>query len=632
MKTLPKYILIIALAQIAIIFVVSGGWAFRQFKQDIVSTQYANQQKMTRIINQSLKLYFDELRFITENLANHPAFSKVEANIRADSIRYKPFKGDKPEKIINREGINRILHAKPNQHFYNWQVFKGLPEKVNGKLIAEERRLLVRNSLRAFRDIHYIFEMDKNGDLVFLEPFDTQKNITSFNYEFRDYLRLVKANKKSALSEGYISHDVNRTQIITMATPIFDETHQVVRVIGASISAATVRDRVFKTLRESISDGLNDGTVFYLVDRHGHGVASSSGKNIFFPVEGNQNDEGDFGNFRSLGFFKQMDWTPDVLEKGNLWERKTRSWLFGSLKRDYSGIYKNFDGQQVFASFFPAPIVAEGDLNWGILIETPVSQLLKSENSLIFYFTLAILVLVLLLGSLSCLIFNNIKKLETEILTKEKELKSVTAQVAHDIRSPLAALEVFSNTVDQVPDSEKAMLKEAVSRIKDISHDLMIEYKPKKSGLATPASLIKCVISEKREKFRHLTSVEISFVDEVKHRKLLIDVDSSEFKRVLSNLIDNAVESLNEVGRVFVTLKSYGSYILIQIMDNGSGIPKEIVERIGHEAKSMGKEGGLGLGLMHAYRSVKSWGGSLEVSPRLEMRGTRIAVVLPMFS
>jgi signal transduction histidine kinase len=632
MKTLPKYILVIALAQIAIIFVVSGGWAFRRFKHDLVSSQYANQEKMTRIINQSLKLYFDELRFITENLANHPAFANVKDNIKADSIRYEHFKGGNPEKLIKKEGINQILKAKPHQPFYNWQIFKGLPEKQKGQLLAGERRLLVRNTLRAFRDIHYIFEMDKNGDLVFLEPFDTQKNITSFNYEFRDYLRLVKANKKSAISEGYISHDVNRTQIITMATPIFDETHQVVRVIGASISAATLRDRVFKTLRESISDGLNDGTVFYLIDRHGHGVASSSGKHIFFPVEGNPSDEGDLGNFRGLGFFKQMDWTPDVLEKGNLWERKTRSWLFGSLKRDYSGIYKNFDGQQVFASFFPAPIVAEGDLNWGILIETPVSQLLKSENSLIYYFTLAVLVLVLLLGSLSCLIFNNISKLEKEILDKEKELKSITAQVAHDIRSPLAALEVFSNTVDLIPETEKAMLKEAVLRIKDIAHDLILENKPKKNGLATPTSLIKCVISEKREKFKHLNSVEISFVDEVKNRKLLIDVDSSEFKRVLSNLIDNAVESLSEIGRVMVSLKSYGNYVLIQIMDNGSGIPKEIVERIGHEAKSVGKEGGLGLGLMHAYRMVKSWGGSLEVGPRLEMQGTRIAVVLPMFS
>ncbi len=633
MKPLPKYILVLALAQIAVIFVVSGGWAFRKFKEDIVQTQYSNQEKMTRIVNQSLKLYFDELRLITESLALNPAFSNMNENREEDKLRFKVFPSDRIFQIMKNQEILQILSdpKKVNQkQSYYWQIFKGLPEKdFQGRWIAEKRRLLVRNTLRVFKDIHYIFEMDKNGDLVFLEPFETQKNITSFNYKFRDYLRLAKANKRSALSEGYISHDQNRTQIITLATPIFDETHQVTRVVAASISAATLRDRVFKSLRESMD--LSDGTVFYLIDRHGHAVASSSGKNIYFPVEGGAHDEKDLGNFRNLGFFKEMDWNSDVLEKGNLWERKTKSWMFGSLKRDYSGVYKNLDGLNVFASFFPSSIAEEGDLNWGILIETPVAQLLKSENTFIYYFTLAVLVLVLLIASLSCLIFNNIHKLESEILKKEKELKKFSAQVAHDIRSPLAALEIFSEAVEKMPEEERLMLRGAVGRIKEIAQDLLLEYRSKRSSLTPPAMLIQTVVSEKKAQFEHLENIEILFKDESKSKRILIDVDGVEFKRVISNLIDNAVESLKDVGRVLISLKSYGGNIMIQIIDNGIGVSQVVIDNQGEKCLSIGKAHGLGLGLYHAYKMVKSWGGSLEIGPRQEMSGTQIALILPIF-
>ena len=91
----------------------------------------------------------------------------------------------------------------------------------------------------------------------------------------------MRSAKTTIISEGYLSHDLQRTQIITVASPIFDATGSLQKLFAASISNATLRDKVFQALREGID--IQDETVFYLVDRHGHVVASSSSAGGYEP-------------------------------------------------------------------------------------------------------------------------------------------------------------------------------------------------------------------------------------------------------------------------------------------------------------------------------------------------------------
>jgi hypothetical protein len=173
---------------------------YREFKQSLSAAQLQNQRKMSRIVSQSLDLYFQKLRFAVESAALRPEFQPDRTRLE-NQLRFNEIAAFSLESTLQKNGIQRILEtprksiepkgASASQRpLKNWQIFKALPEfDPKGRLIAADRRTFARNILRNLRDVHYVFEMDSNGDLVFLEPFDIQKNITSFNYEFRDYLQ-----------------------------------------------------------------------------------------------------------------------------------------------------------------------------------------------------------------------------------------------------------------------------------------------------------------------------------------------------------------------------------------------------------------------------------------------------------
>jgi hypothetical protein len=64
------------------------------------------------------------------------------------------------------------------------------------------------------------------------------------------------------------------------------------------------------------------------------------------------------------------------------------------------------------------------------------------------------------------------------------------------------------------------------------------------------------------------------------------------------------------------------------VADNGKGIPKEILERLGERGFTHGKPGGSGLGLYHARSTFALWGGSLSIKSSVG-RGTTVEVRLP---
>ena len=644
MKVLQRKLIFIPLALIALLYFFTGILTFKKFRNEFISAERANQQKMTRIINQSLNLYFDKLKFAVENAAIQDSFHN-DKSIIDDHIRFNKFKSNDLIVDFTKLGIKYSLKTprnsslelpKKNELLYNWQVFKALPEfDLNGKLIANDRRNIARNILKTFKDIHYVFEMDQNGDLIFLEPFNIQKNISSFNYEFRDYLQLAKKYKTTAISEGYISHDKERTQVVTVATPIFDKKNNVVKILAASVSSTMVREKVFRSLKESMA--IEDGTVFYLIDRHGHVVASSSGNDIYFPKDNIDHDENDKGNVRNLGFFQTIKWLPDILEKGNIWERATKSWQVNSLKEDFFGEYKNLSNIMVLGSFFPISILGSDSINLGILIETPVSKLQLAEKDLRSVFLLFGIILFLILLTLFIILVKSFNQFEEKLLNKETEIVKISAQVAHDIRSPLSALDMITSDFGNMPEERRIIIRSAVNRIKDIANSLLIKKNNQRIDLNVYneeltiellPSLIEELITEKRTQYRSKIGLEIIFNIQPSSYGVFAKVQAIEMKRVLSNLINNSVEALGNLGKVIVSVDGDQDSLNIYVRDNGSGIPPHILPKLTSHGFTHQKLGGSGLGLHHAKKSIENWQGSLTIQSELNV-GTTVTIYLP---
>ncbi len=104
--------------------------------------------------------------------------------------------------------------------------------------------------------------------------------------------------------------------------------------------------------------------------------------------------------------------------------------------------------------------------------------------------------------------------------------------------------------------------------------------------------------------------------------------DADQFKQVFFNLIKNGYEALSgEDGTLILGTRSTETEILIDIVDNGSGISPEVMGSL-FEPYSSQKQSGTGLGLLIVRRIVREHGGEIEVRSELG-EGTRITLHFP---
>lgn len=233
-----------------------------------------------------------------------------------------------------------------------------------------------------------------------------------------------------------------------------------------------------------------------------------------------------------------------------------------------------------------------------------------------------------------------------ENASASEALTRLSVQVAHDIRSPLAALDSVIKDVSQLPEEKRIIVRSAVSRIHDIANDLIgqnralmaaakgAEGAPLAPAASEPAtrellsSHLAPLITEKRLQFRSKIGIAIESQFDAASYGLFADIQPTEFKRVVSNIIGNGVEALPGKGTVTVSLTRAGDQVQLQVEDNGKGIPPEVRERLGQRGETYDKAGGSGLGLYHAKTCVEAWGGALEITSAVG-KGTAVVIHLP---
>jgi len=110
---------------------------------------------------------------------------------------------------------------------------------------------------------------------------------------------------------------------------------------------------------------------------------------------------------------------------------------------------------------------------------------------------------------------------------------------------------------------------------------------------------------------------------------LLVNSFGSELNQVWTNLIDNAIDAMNGEGELRVHTCREDSTVLVEIADNGPGIPKEIQSRIFEPFFTTKRVGeGTGLGLDTVQRIVKKHQGNIQVTSK--PGDTRFQVWLPL--
>ncbi|MEH7116781.1 ATP-binding protein [Neobacillus vireti] len=219
-----------------------------------------------------------------------------------------------------------------------------------------------------------------------------------------------------------------------------------------------------------------------------------------------------------------------------------------------------------------------------------------------------------------------------EILLQSEKLSIVgelAAGVAHEIRNPLTTIKGFvqlyksENSSIQYND----ILLSELERIEAITSELLSLGKPQAVQLnqVNLGDLLGDTV-ELLHPQANMNNIQFDLT--VDGGPFIIKGEKNQLKQVFLNVLKNAFEAMPYGGDIQIRLgKDEASHYLISVQDHGSGIPEELLPRLGEPFYSL-KEKGTGLGVMICHKILKQHNGSITYSSKLN-EGTKVEIRLP---
>lgn len=196
----------------------------------------------------------------------------------------------------------------------------------------------------------------------------------------------------------------------------------------------------------------------------------------------------------------------------------------------------------------------------------------------------------------------------------------IAPALAHEIRNPLTSIKILVHSMmDSFPEGSEQrhdlqIIQGEVIRMEEFLQNFMKYARPPrpKMEIISPAEIIEQVIRlmDARLKKQH---IDIETLHQ--NPSLRLKADPSMFRQVLINLLNNAIDALENGGKIRVQTgliqEEDSEHFFVSITDNGPGIPAEIAETL-WEPFVKGKDQGTGLGLAISQRIAEMHHGRLK--------------------
>lgn len=214
-------------------------------------------------------------------------------------------------------------------------------------------------------------------------------------------------------------------------------------------------------------------------------------------------------------------------------------------------------------------------------------------------------------------------------------LGRVAAQVAHEVRNPLAGLLLYSEHLKgkisgKVSDNEAELVDKIIHTVNNLTSttEQILNY-------ARPVKLVphKVDLNSVARDVIQLLATEISH----NHVEVQLDLSASPVAGMLDeasirgatlNLVLNAVQSMSTGGHMRISTGAGDEKLWMTIADTGSGMSPDQIKHI-FEPFSTTKSRGLGLGMPYAQKIIEQHGGTILVHSELQ-KGTEVRIELPV--
>lgn len=222
-------------------------------------------------------------------------------------------------------------------------------------------------------------------------------------------------------------------------------------------------------------------------------------------------------------------------------------------------------------------------------------------------------------------------------LLRTNAITELALRVAHDIQSPVSALNmVLKGIVVEEPGHLNLAFK-ALGRISQIIDKLLEESKTQSTReivklqspqRANAIDVLKEIVIQKKIEFPK-SIINLTYLKE--HNDLYVTMESSDLYSIVSNMLNNSIQAIDDLpqGEIHISTEVSHSEMQISVRDNGRGMPGDLLEKLGKKRVISSKENGNGIGLLNSLRLVKNAGGSFKIESEVG-RGTLIRLYIPI--